>query len=730
MRRLLLLSLCVCTCSIGHATLPTISSFSDGLDIQLQEAVYGDGTMKTERGGIIKAKDLFMQAQVVEYIRTGEGSSFVHKVIAKDKLFVTYKGHSYTGDKAEVDLSTGKLTVWNGCTQSGLYFIGGRVIEVPPDGKVLITDAYVTTSENERSDWTITATSATVSKNAALQAKNATFYFTKVPLFWVPSFSSDLLHADGGPFRYRVRWGGSEGLRLGISYLFSTGPCKQRALVDYSIKNGFGAGLLTNYKSHDSEAKFDALNYIAEGHDKARKRPRCRSEGHYKTWNDPRYRLEGYYQNYFAEPNLRLTAMYDKLSDKKMKTDFSDHAVSDVRAGLTEATLWHEEANWKANLNTRVKINKFQTVKQELPLLSFNKRPTPLGNTSLILNNRFSAGYLDYRYARNTPSVHNFASTRTELSQKIYTTCHLSPIAVTPSVGYRLIQYSNSPQHDARLQAIGEVGIGAKTRFVNRSCFGQQIVEPYIEESSLTRPPVRPNKTFIFDIEDGFTQMNILKYGLRHSWYLPPSTNSFTPKILSDLYTRSFFATSYLPNDPYKIWLVSTADATPKVSYKLDTAWDVHRSIVDHFNIAIRRTISRTLAVVLEWRQRSAYSWRKLDVENFIVDAVRSPRHLRHSEMSDARRTALFSFCWSPSPAVDLDFTSYYGFRHVTPRRYVNYEVNLTTLIRGALRLTLTFYHRPGGATNGFYVTCALGPKKESSATSFRKIGDGNYDLW
>jgi hypothetical protein len=715
MRRFLLLSLCVFSCSLGYSFLPTFSSFGEGLDIQLQEAVYGDGTMKTDKGGIVKAKDLFLQAQTIEYIRTGEGPSFVHKIIAKDNLFVTYKGHPFRGEKAELDLSTGKLTVWNGCTQSGMYFIGGKVIEAYSDGKTSITNSYVTTSENERSDWTVTAKQATVTKNSQIQTKDATFYFIHMPLFWVPSFSTNLLNADGGPFRYRARWGGSEGARLGLSYLFDTGPCKQRALIDYSIKKGLGAGLLSSYKGSTSDEKFDALNYIAQGKN--------------KTWDSARYRCQGYYQNYYSEPNLRLTAMYDKLSDKKMETDFADHAVSDVRAGLTEATLWRDEANWKANLNTRVKINDFQTVKQELPLLSFNKRPQPLGASPFLLDSTFSAGYLNYSYAHHTPHVRDFASSRTELAQKVYATWLASPIAITPSVGYRLIQYSNSPQHDARLQAIGEAGIGAKTRFVSSSSIGQQILEPYIQETSLTRPPVQTNKTFIFDIEDGWTQMNTLRYGVRHSWYLP-SSEAFTPKILSDLYTRSFFASGHLPNTPYKIWLTSTLDATPKVSYKLDTAWDVERHHVDHFNIAMRRTISKTLAVVLEWRQRSAYAWRKLDAENFIVDAARSSERLRHSEMSDRRRTFLCSLCWSPTPALDIDFTSYFGFRRVHPHRYANYEMNITTLLRGALRLTLTFYHRPGGPTNGFYFTLALGPKKETSSTSFRRIGDGSYDLW
>ena len=716
MRRLLLLSACLFSCSFSNGFFPSMSAFGDGLDIQLQDAMYGDGIMKTDKGGIIRAKDFFLQAQIIEYTRTGEGDSFVHKLLAQGKLFFTYKGNSYCGERAEVDLTSGKLTVWNGCTQSGMYFIGGKVIEITSDGKASLTDAYITTSENERSDWTIKTGSASISKGGNVQATNATFYLVRLPLFWVPSFSTNLMHAGSDPFRYRARWGGSEGPRFGISYLFNTGPLKHRALLDYSTRNGLGAGVRSLYKSKDSPARFDTLNYIAQGKD--------------KTWDSARYRLEGCYQDYFAEPNLKLKAMYDKLSDKKMKYDYADHAVSDVRAGLTEATIWHEEANWKANLNTRVRINNFQTIKQELPLLSFNQRPKPLGSSPFILDNSFSAGYLNYLYARNTPSVHNFASSRVQLSQKMYTTYVASPLAITPFIGYSLIQYSSSPQHTDRLQALGQVGIGAKSRFVNNSCLGQQILEPYAQETTYTRPPVRADKTYIFDIDDSWAQMNVVRYGFRHGWYLPQSSSAFTPKIFSDLYTRSFFATDHLPNEPYKIWLMSTFDATSRVSYKLDTAWDVQRDILDHVNIAMRQTISKTLAVVLEWRQRSAYSWRKLDTENFVVDAVRSPERLRHSEMSDSRKTALFSLFWSPTPALDIDFTSYYGFRHVSPRRYMNYEVSGTTLIRGALRLMITYYHRPGGPTNGFYVSVTLGPKKESSSASFRKIGDGTYDIW
>ena len=716
MRRSLLFCACLLLCSAADGLLLPQGIFGDGLDIQLQEAEYGDGTIKTEKGGIVKAKDFFLQAKTIEYTRTGDEKHFVHRLAAKGDLFMAYKGRFYKGDRAELDLTTGALTVWNGLMQSGLYYVGGSYIAMSGDGHGTLSKAFITTSENERSDWTIAAETATVTKSSDLEVKNATLSFVDMPFFWLPYFSTNLVRSDGDPFRYRVRWGGSERLRFGLSYLLRTGPLKHRALVDYSVKYGFGTGVRSLYRSPESRASFDALNYVAQG------------KG--RSWDSARYRFEGCYRDYFEGPNLKLTAMYDKLSDRRMKQDFADHAVSDVRPGLTQATLWREEANWKGTLNGRVRINDFQTVKQELPSLELSQRPFSLGSSRYILQNTFNAGYLNYLYAHHTPHVRNFASSRTELAQNLYAMFRPCPLAVTPMVGYRLIQYSNSPQHDSRLQAVGLVGLEAKTRLVHAGTFGQQILEPYVRESSVTRPPVRAGKTFIFDIDDGWAQLNQVRLGTRHYWYLPLASDDFSPKVLSDLFVRQFFATKHISSRPYGVCLMSTLDATARASYKLDTEWDTRHNRLDHLNVAMRQTLSRNLALVLEWRQRSAFAWRKLDTENFIVEAARSPHRLRHSEMSDKRKTIVGALCWSPTRALDIDATAYYGFRPVSPHTYKNYEINVTTLVRGALRVTLSFFHRPGGPTNGFYVTCALGPKRESASTTFRKIGDGNYDMW
>lgn len=711
MRRFIF-SVCVCTPLLLFPS--NASPFGEGLDIQLQEAVYGDGIVSTEKGGIIRGKDFFLQARLLQYVRTGEGSSSINKIIAQDQLFVQYKGSYYSGSKAELDLTTGTLLVWNGCTKVSSWFIGGDLIEIAPNGQGTITNAYVTTSENEHSDWSVRAKQATITKDSQIRARHATFNFMNVPFFWVPSFSSELFKDIRAPVRVRFKYGGAGGSRIGLSYLINAGQWKHRLLGDYSFKYGYGLGVRSQYIEKDGNGSFDCLNYLAQGRS--------------RDWDFSRFRLQGLYKNYFSQDDIHCIAMYDKLSDKGMKTDFADHPVADARAGLTQGSLWKADPNWLARLNSRIRINSFQTVKQELPLFTFNTRPQTLGATPCIIDNRFKTGYLSYVYANNSKSVHDFASSRTEISQKIFSTFATRPITLTPSIGYHLLHYSNSPQHRERIQAIGEMSLEAKSRFVKSSASTPQVAEPYAVFSSITSPLVQPNHTYIFDMEDGWSRVNELRYGIKNYWWFSPQEDA-RRKLFLDIYTRSFFSTKNLQEKPNKLWMNSTWDATPTLAFKLTSAWDFLHSRFDHINVAAKKTFSEKFAIILENRNRSPYFWRKIDTENYIVDAVRPTNSLLHSEMSDSRNTFITRFFWAVNPAFDIDLSVYRGWRQKKPREYYNYELNIGTLVRGALKVSLTVLARPGKPPS-WWISCELGLKKESDSIGFKKIGQGNYDVW
>ena len=100
------------------------------------------------------------------------------------------------------------------------------------------------------------------------------------------------------------------------------------------------------------------------------------AQGKGRTWDSARYRFEGCYRDYFLDPNIKLKAMYDKLSDRRMKQDFAI-TLSQTSVQVDTGDLLARRIQLEGLLNGRVRVNDFQTVKQELPLLEFNQRPFP-----------------------------------------------------------------------------------------------------------------------------------------------------------------------------------------------------------------------------------------------------------------------------------------------------------------------------------------------------------------
>ncbi len=686
----------------------------EAFDIQLESPVFSNGVLSTDKGGFLKGKNLYIQAKSIRYTKKGVGTELVHKIEAEGELYMEFNGKPYKGEKVEVNLETNRAVVWNGCTEADQWYLGGRVIEIMADGNVVFHDAFVTTSENEQNDWSIEAATVKILPGDKLTASNVRFYFIRAPFLWVPSYTANLKEQDGGPITYRVRWGGGTGLSIGAMYSFASfSNWRTKLVAQYNVKNGFGAGLIANYRNAQDNISYQSFWFGAQGRNKA--------------WSTPRYRFQGLYRQSWRESDVNFRFMYDKLSDSKMKSDFSDHAVNDAVAGRTDAKLWKTTHNWIASLEAQVRVNNFQDVKQQLPMATLNTRPQVLGRSGVIMDTKISSGYLDYLYAHNTPHVRNFASTRSEIGQNFYRNFLFNPLVVTPRVGYHLIHYSSSPQHQQRMQGLVTSGLDLSTRLIgtNSNCF--QILEPYASFDSITHPLVRPNRYYVFDLEDGFAQVNTLRFGVKQQLMIAPGLSGFSQRFLFDFYTRAFFDQNRYKKSLPKIYFDTSLFATPWQTYSLETAWDRDHNVLDHFNIMGKFTISDTLAFILEYRDRSQYAWRKIDQQNFIIDMARSENRLLHSEMSDKRQLVRTAFFWQIAHSLDLEGSIRQGFGRKHHPRYTEWDLTLGTVIRGALIVKFTYEKRLND--NRFYLSFSLGQRKPSQITSFKKIGFANYDL-
>lgn len=698
------------------------SSRAMPINVQLNEPSYINGVMHTEKGGIITGPDLYLQARDITYTKKTGKSQQENTISARDQLYMVYKGEMYRGSSLFIDISTGKITITDGCTRNGDWFIGGKEICIQKNGPIIIHKAFISTSENERNDWSIESEELSLEPGKSLQGQNVSFRLGKIPLFWLPSYKKNLENASGqnrAPFTYRFRWGGGLGFMLEMSYdLPSFGRWKNKAIGEYSVKYGLGVGILSSYKGENDFERFDMLNFVAQG------------KHHSFNPKDTRYRLQGIYQNYYSDSNLNFVAMYDKLSDSGMQDEFADHPLTNARPGLTRATLWRESPDWIMSLNGRIKVNSFQTVKQELPLFTGVTRPVELGSSQWMLYNKFTTGYLNYSYANDSKHVHNFASTRSELSQQLYSTYTFSPLFLTPFLSYNLIHYSSSPQHEQRTNFIADIGVKLMTRYIRQDINSFQSLEPYTTFHMLTRPSVKPGNSYIFDLEDGFNRLNETQFGIRHS-FIEKGKNPtlFQRKIHTNIYSQVLSGSQKLPPGLTKLWVDSLFDATEYSSFKLGSAYDLQHHVIDHFNLGTRYTISSSTAFYLEYRERSRYAWRKVDVNNFILDATRSSKSLLKSELSDPRQTIIATLYYAPATNLNIELKSVSGLHKRSNRRYHDFEMTVITLVKGALELKISYGIR-SGTQQRWSISANLGARKESTSLGFHKIGQGNYTIW
>ena len=364
------------------------------------------------------------------------------------------------------------------------WFFGGEKIELRPDGSYVIHNGYATTSENYRSDWRIETERARLQNNRYLTAHNVKFRFISLPLFWMPSFRVNLDSIFNSPFRYTVKWGGTQGPRVGMTYeVFSWRRWSSLLRLDWRLKGGLGGGFEVNYKSSDHLESFRSVNYIAE----ERRR--------YDRKERSRYRFQGNYDNLLDCGRTSIRLQYDKLSDKDMATDYYDRGLRLDTAKRTEFEVRRQENDWIFNFLTRLRLNSFQTIKQELPTFAARSRPWAIGGTGIISQSRFELSYLELVYSEgikngtidieqfktyDSDDLHDYNSTRFEFSQKFYRPFKWNRINLTPEIEALAIYYGNNPNKQDRWMTIGLFGLDLNTDFYRYYGNCKHVATPYL----------------------------------------------------------------------------------------------------------------------------------------------------------------------------------------------------------------------------------------------------------
>ncbi len=655
---------------------------SSDYHVDLKNPIYEDGVIFTDQGGVITGKNLRIQALKLTYTHQLIQHALVSTVKAEGELNVEFGDYIFTGEKLFYNFETKEGAIQNGRTYHRPWFLGGETLKLCSDGSFLIDNGYFTTSENLLPDWAVYSKKITVEERKKLTAFDISLRVNRFRFFWLPRFKTDLDTLFESPIRYRFKWGGRQGPRLGASYqLFSWNRWKSFLRLDYRITRGPGGGLEFYYLSDDRKTKFESINYVSNDSSLIHLHEKIR------------YRFKGCFQ---TEWNLKKTTAlltYDKLSDIDLPQSYDDHDFRFETSERTQLLVRHQEKDWISNFYTRVRVNSFQTVKEQLPSFSTRFKPVLIGNSAIVWDNWATASFLDYKYSDNFNHTKDYSSTRFEYQPCLYRPFFIKPITLTPKIGAVGIIYGNSPSEEAKWLALSAVGITANTQLHRYYGQHKHLIEPYLDYSYYSAPTVSANEHFIFDINDGWTRLNQLTLGLKNGVYVK-QTEQIKRVFYSHLFAHAFFDQHYRQITVPKIYTELSYCVTAKLKNRLETAWDCIHHQIDHFNFLTEWTISNDFAITWEYRRRSQWSWRKVDQTNFFLEAFRNNQSLLHSTVSDRRQTLLTHFFYRFRPNLACEFVSRQGWDRKKEPKYFEFEVNFFTTIQTAWNLQLSYQHQ------------------------------------
>lgn len=657
-----------------------------GVTVDLREPLYTDGVLTTDKGGVIQASNIRIQAEHLRYTRKMIDQKMVWTIQGEGNLIIEFGEYIFIGDSLFYDFQTKEGEIYHGVTSSGPWFFGGELLELKADGSYVIYNGYVTTSEDAIPEWGIYSEVVNVEEENYLKAKHVSLRAYNFTILKIPALHANLNSIFDTPIRYRFRWGGRQGPRFGFTYeIFSWEHWKTFFRFDYRLTRGPGAGIETYYRSEDKKTHFQSISYLSKDssilhpHEKAR------------------YRFEGNYKKLADEDKTTIWFTYDKISDKDMPSVYYDRDFDFDTAERTQFRLRRQEDDWVSNFYVRARVNSFQTVKEELPTIEANFKPLELKGTGLIFENYASASYLNFEYSKYLLHVHDYSSSRLEYFPKLYRPFVFGPFfTLTPEAGVSSIFYGDSPHRGGgEYLAQGIAGIELQSQLY-RIYEGsiKHIIEPYITYRYFSSPTSTPHHHYIFDLSDGLTELNCLSFGLNNALYKKEISSTTSRFLSANVYSFAFFNTRKIHQTIPRVYGNVTFWPYASLKYSLDMGWNIEHAQLDYFNVRTDWTYSEDFAIAAEYRMRGPYWWRKVDRENFFLDMFHREAKLKRSSLSDRCDTILLHFFYRLHPNWACEFTSRHGWNRRSQPRYFEFEVDLLTTIQTAWNLRFSYQHQ------------------------------------
>ncbi len=361
-------------------------------------------------------------------------------VYAEGRVRLEQGNQVFRGEMVQYNFNSKKGRFLQGTVSSPPWHQHGRSVEHIAEGVYEVTPGYITSCDLEPPHFRFAGRRVTVfAEDRVARAQNVALFVEQMPFLYLPWLSV----ADRqSPFFIipgkRKPWG--EFALMGYRYELPLAAQKGTLKMDWRRNFRWGFGLDHQFESKELGKGLLKVYY--------NRKPNTleRIANLPKGADKDRYRIL-WRHNWRPLPDTTVITDIQKFSDKNFRKEFlfreefsNDNAPESFISTVTNTPAY--------TLSTlfRKRMNRFDTVDEALPQVTFDVREQRIGDTPLFSKTTFDVANLTHKQAN---SGQDTDVVRVDWFQRLsYAFNWLRPILITPNVGVRQTFYTKDIQNE------------------------------------------------------------------------------------------------------------------------------------------------------------------------------------------------------------------------------------------------------------------------------------------
>ncbi|MCF7908430.1 MAG: hypothetical protein K9L86_06135 [Candidatus Omnitrophica bacterium] len=484
-----------------------------------------------QRGvGKIYAKGNVKMVQKDVELYCDEGIFDVNTNIANitGNIKVIREGTVLYGETAVYDFNTYNADINNIRFESTPFYGEAPEGEKIGKNKLVMRNGYMTTCDLAEPHYRMVSKEVTIYPGDKVVARKVTLKVGKVPVFYIPYFSQSLKdtsfpaeivpgHNDELGYFLLTRW--RYQLNEEHTDWFNIDWYEERGwgfgLTHKMESKKMGKALARYYMIQDKLYQIGKRNSLFKVHGD-------RSGKADKYLEDDRYKAE---LSYDGEPikNLSIIAEFHKFSDEFFVKDFFEEEYELNPNPKSYLLMRYPFQNSSLSLLTQKRFNRYESMSEYLPELSYDFFSQQLGNSKLYFNSSEKISNLAKKNANSDlddDAFRFYGKNTLSYSDKI------KWLSISPNIGLNSIYYSKNAFGDEDIWRIGFTsGTSLSSRLykvfdVDWDIFGEEIdkvrhlITPEITYSYAHEPTVANANVFQFDGIDSLSRSETVSFVL------------------------------------------------------------------------------------------------------------------------------------------------------------------------------------------------------------------------